>query len=160
MSDIVIDRSAAPRPAPKPGILAIAPYVPGKAKVEGVENPLKLSANENILGSSEKAREAFASVIDQLHMYPDGRTTVLRDALCAKYGLEPERLLFGCGSDEIFQLLNQTFLEPGDNIVQGEYGFGAYAIGARACSLEPRMFSLADSFSGCSTPSTLDLPGT
>jgi histidinol-phosphate aminotransferase len=139
MSDIVIDRSAAPRPAPKPGILAIAPYVPGKAKIEGVENPLKLSANENILGSSEKAREAFASVIDQLHMYPDGRTTVLRDALCAKYGLEPERLLFGCGSDEIFQLLNQTFLEPGDNIVQGEYGFGAYAIGARACQAQVRM---------------------
>lgn len=139
MSDIAIDRSAAPRPAPKPGILAIAPYVPGKAKVDGVENPLKLSANENVLGSSPDAREAFASVIDQLHMYPDGRTTILRDALCDKYGLEPERLLFGCGSDEIFQLLNQTFLEPGDNIVQGEFGFGAYAIGARACQAEVRM---------------------
>ena len=47
-------------------------------------------------------------------------------------GLEPERLILGCGTDEIFALLNQTFLEPGDNIVQGEYGFGAYAIGARA----------------------------
>lgn len=139
MSDITIDRAAAPRPTPKPGILAIAPYVPGKAKIEGVEHPLKLSANENILGSSPKAREAFASAIDQLHMYPDGRTTILRDALCETYGLEPERLVFGCGSDEIFQLLNQTFLEPGDNIVQGEFGFGAYAIGARACQAEVRM---------------------
>ena len=139
MSDITIDRAAAPRPTPKPGILAIAPYVPGKAKIEGVEHPLKLSANENILGSSSKAREAFASAIDQLHMYPDGRTTILRDALCETYGLEPERLVFGCGSDEIFQLLNQTFLEPGDNIVQGEFGFGAYAIGARACQAEVRM---------------------
>jgi len=139
MSDITIDRAAAPRPTPKPGILAIAPYVPGKAKIEGVENPLKLSANENILGSSPKAREAFASAFDQLHMYPDGRTTILRDALCETYGLEPDRLIFGCGSDEIFQLLNQTFLEPGDNIVQGEYGFGAYAIGARACQAEVRM---------------------
>lgn len=134
----VLDRGAAQRPTPKPGILDIAPYVPGKAKVEGVEHPLKLSANENILGSSEKAREAFAGAIDQLHMYPEGRSNMLRAAIGEKYGLEPERLLFGCGSDEIFQLINQTFLEPGDNIVQGQYGFGAYAIGARACQAEVR----------------------
>ena len=132
MSDIVLDRAAAPRPTPKPGIMDIAPYVPGKSKIDGVEHPLKLSANENILGSSPAAREAFSTAFDQLQMYPDGRTTALREALAVKYGLEPERLLFGCGSDEIFQLLNQTFLEPGDNIVQGEFGFGAYAIGARA----------------------------
>lgn len=134
----VIDRATAARPTPKPGILAIAPYVPGKATAEGVEHPLKLSANENILGSSPKAREAFASAIDQLHMYPEGRSNLLRAAIGEAYGLEPERLLFGCGSDEIFQLLNQTFLEPGDNIVQGQYGFGAYAIGARACQAEVR----------------------
>ncbi len=139
MSDIVLDRAAAPRPTPKPGIMDIAPYVPGKSKIDGVEHPLKLSANENILGSSPAAREAFSTAFDQLQMYPDGRTTALREALAAKYGLEPERLLFGCGSDEIFQLLNQTFLEPGDNIVQGEFGFGAYAIGARACQAEVRM---------------------
>lgn len=139
MSDIIIDRAAASRPVPKPGIMDIAPYVPGKSKVEGVEHPLKLSANENILGSSPAAREAFSTAFDQLQMYPDGRSTILREAICAKYGLEPERLLFGCGSDEIFQLINQTFLEPGDNIVQGEFGFGAYAIGARACQAEVRM---------------------
>jgi histidinol-phosphate aminotransferase len=140
MSDTpVLDRASASRPVPKPGILAIAPYVPGKAKIEGVEHPLKLSANENVLGSSPKAREAFGSAMDQLHMYPEGRSNILRDAISTRYGLEPERLLFGCGSDEVFQLLNQTFLEPGDNIVQGEYGFGAYAIGARACQAEVRM---------------------
>ena len=52
MPDTVLDRATAPRPTPKRGILDIAPYVPGKSKVEGVEHPLKLSANENILGSS------------------------------------------------------------------------------------------------------------
>lgn len=140
MSDApILDRSAASRPTPKPGILEIAPYVPGKAKIEGIAHPLKLSANENVLGSSPKAQEAFAGALGQLHMYPEGRSNILRDAIHARYGLEPERLLFGCGSDEIFQLLNQTFLEPGDNIVQGRYGFGAYAIGARACQAEVRM---------------------
>ena len=136
MTNLSLDRATAPRPIPKPGILDIACYVPGKSKVEGIEHPLKLSANENILGCSPAAKDAFASAIDQLHMYPDGRTTILRTAIAETYGLEPERLIFGCGSDEIFQLLNQAYLEPGDNIVQGEFGFGAYAIGARACGAE------------------------
>jgi histidinol-phosphate aminotransferase len=132
------DRGGAPRPLPKPGILDIHAYVPGKAKAEGVANPIKLSANENILGSSEKAREAYAGAVDELHVYPDSRTTILRSAIAERYGLEPERLIFGCGSDEVFAILNQTFLEPGDNIVQGEYAFAAFAIGARACQAEVR----------------------
>jgi histidinol-phosphate aminotransferase len=133
------DRGDAARPTPKPGVLNIAAYVPGKAKVEGIADPLKLSANENILGSSPAARAAFAEAADSLHVYPDSRASRLREAIAAKFRLEPERLVFGCGSDEIFALLNQTFLEPGDNIVQGEFGFGAYAIGARACQAEVRM---------------------
>lgn len=133
-----LDRGAASRPQPKAGILDISPYTPGKSKVQGVENPLKLSANENILGSSPKAKAAYVGAVDLLNMYPDGRATILRDAVAAQFRLEPERLAFGCGSDEIFQLLNQAFLEPGDNIVQGQYGFSAYAIGARACQAQVR----------------------
>ena len=110
--------------------------MPGKAKADGVADPIKLSANENILGSSPKAREAYAGAADQLHMYPDSRTSLLRAAVAEDFRLEPERLIFGQGSDEVFQLLNQAFLEPGDNIVQGEYGFAAYAIGAYACQAE------------------------
>jgi len=133
------DRARAPRPLPKPGIMDIHAYVPGKAKAEGVENPIKLSANENILGSSPAAREAYAQAAFELHVYPDSRTTILRNAIAERYGLEPERLIFGCGSDEVFALLNQTFLEPGDNIVQGEFAFAAFAIGARACQAEVKI---------------------
>ncbi|WP_374575936.1 histidinol-phosphate transaminase [Phenylobacterium sp.] len=141
MSDTtaLADRAAAARPLPKPGILNIGAYVPGKAKVEGVEDPLKLSANENVLGSSPKAKAAYLGAVDSLHLYPDGRASGLRAAIAERYRLEPERLVFGCGSDELFQMLNLMFLEPGDNIVQGQYGFGAYATIARACQAEVRM---------------------
>ena len=44
---------------PKAGIRDIAAYVPGKSRVEGVEDPIKLSSNENILGSSVQAKAAF-----------------------------------------------------------------------------------------------------
>jgi histidinol-phosphate aminotransferase len=58
--------------------------------------------------------------------------------VAAKFGLEPDRLIFGCGSDEVFSLLCQVYLEPGDNMVQGEYGFMAYRIAARAAGGEVR----------------------
>ncbi len=119
-------------PTPRPGILAIHPYTPGKSGAEGVADPVKLSANENILGCSPKAREAFLDAAETLGRYPDGKGGALRAAVAAHYRLEPDRLILGCGTDEIFALLNQTFLRAGDNIVQGEWGFGAYAIGARA----------------------------
>jgi len=133
---VAIDRAAADRPIPKPGLLDIHPYVPGKAKVEGVAEPVKLSANENPLGSSPKAQAAYAEAAAKLNLYPDPKAMIVRAAIAERFGLEPERLVFGCGSDEVFQILNQTFLEPGDNMVQGEFGFAAFAIGAKAAGGE------------------------
>ena len=60
-----VDRAAADRPIPKPGILSIHAYQPGKAKAEGIAEPIKLSANENPLGSSPKAQEAYAEAVNQ-----------------------------------------------------------------------------------------------
>ncbi|HEY1750525.1 MAG TPA: histidinol-phosphate transaminase [Caulobacteraceae bacterium] len=125
-------------PQPKPGILDITPYKPGKATAEGVTHPVKLSGNENILGCSPAAREAYVAAAAELNLYPDGRGGPLRAAIAERYRIEPERLVLGCGTDEILHLINQTFLEPGDNIVQGQYAFGAYGIGARACQAEVR----------------------
>ncbi|MDY6923902.1 MAG: histidinol-phosphate transaminase [Pseudomonadota bacterium] len=119
-------------PAPKPGILDIAPYVGGKSRIDGVAEPMKLSSNENMLGAGQKAREAYEAAVRHIHIYPDGRATKLRDAVAEQHGLEPERLIFGNGSDEVFALLNQTYLTPGDNIVTGQYGFLAYRISALA----------------------------
>lgn len=119
-------------PAPKPGILDIAPYVGGKSRIEGVAEPMKLSSNENALGAGEKAREAYQAALTNIHMYPDGRASKLRAAVADHHGLEPDRLIFGNGSDEVFALLNQTYLTPGDNIVTGQYGFLAYRISALA----------------------------
>lgn len=134
-----VDRAHAPKPLPKPGLMDIHAYVPGKAKAEGIAEPMKLSANENALGSSSKAREAYAQAIQNLHMYPDPGAAIVRKAVAERYKLEPERLIFGCGSDEVFQILNQAYLEPGDNIVQGAHGFAAFAIGAKACQAQVRM---------------------
>ena len=126
-------------PAPKPGILDIAPYVGGKSKIDGIAEPIKLSSNENALGCSSKATAAFAEAQGKLFRYPDGHANGLRDAVAAFHGLEAPRLVFGNGSDEVFSLLNQVYLEAGDNIVTGEHGFLAYRISALACQAEVRL---------------------
>jgi histidinol-phosphate aminotransferase len=131
-------RTRSGRPEPKPGIADITPYKPGKSTVEGVEHPVKLSSNENILGCSPKAKAAYVEAADRLNLYPDGRANRLRAAVARHFDVEPERLVFGDGTDEVLHLLCQLLLEPGDNIVMGQYGFGAYAIGARACQGEVR----------------------
>lgn len=136
---VTLDRYDSPRPVAKDGIMAISAYTPGKSGAAGISHPIKLSANENVLGCSPLAKAAYADVAERLHLYPDGRSTMIRDAIAQRHKLEPERLMFGCGSDEIFALLNQAYLEPGDNIVQGCHGFAAYGIGARACQAEVRM---------------------
>ncbi|WAC60552.1 histidinol-phosphate transaminase [Brevundimonas sp. SL130] len=133
------DARAPQAPQAKPGILDIAPYVGGKSSIAGVAEPMKLSSNENMLGAGEKARAAYEAAIKTIHIYPDGRATKLRGAVAQKHGLEPERLIFGNGSDEVFALLNQTYLTAGDNIVCGQYGFLAYRISALGCEAQVKL---------------------
>ena len=132
--------SPKPRPQAKAGILDIQAYVPGKSRLADPSIvPVKLSSNENPLGCSPAAKAAHIAAAERLNVYPDSACMALRAAISERYRLEPERLVFGCGSDEIFAILNQVYLTPGDNIVMGQYGFSAYAIGARACQAQVRV---------------------
>lgn len=119
-------------PAPKPGVLDIPLYAPGKATIAGVEKPVKLSANENALGCSPMAREAFLAAASDLALYPDMQATALRAAIARRYDLEAERLTVGAGSDELFAIACHAYLQPGDNAVQPQYGFAAWPIVVRA----------------------------
>ncbi len=120
-------------PSPKQSILEIEPYRPGRATAPGFARPLKVSANENPLGASPAARAAFAKAQTALHLYPDPRANQLREAIAAKHRLDPARIIFGTGSDEIFAIACQTYLQAGDVMVQPQYAFAAWAIAARAC---------------------------
>lgn len=125
-------------PRPKPGILDIAHYVPGKSKAAGFDQPLKLSANENPLGSSPAAIEAYVAAASTLNLYPDPRSSRLRAAVAEAFELHGERLIFGCGSDELFNFVCQTYCAPDDNVVQPAHGFAAWAIAAHAAGADVR----------------------
>src|SRR5436305_15216517 len=103
------------RPVPNPGILDIAPYTPGKSPVpEPGRKVFKLSANETPFGPSPKAIAAYKHVADHLEDYPEGTSRVLREAIGRTYGLDPNRIICGAGSDEILNLLAHTYLSKGD----------------------------------------------
>ena len=119
-------------PAPRPTILEIEPYKPGRATAPGFARPIKLSSNENALGCSPAARAAYLEAHRDIHLYPDSRATALREALARKHDLDPDRIVFGTGSDEIFAMACQAYLQPGEVMVQPEFAFAAWAIAARA----------------------------
>ena len=77
---------------PRPGIMKIAPYVPGKDSVEGKATVAKLSSNEGALGPSPKAMAAYAKAAAELHRYPDGASENLRRAIGRHYGLDAARI--------------------------------------------------------------------
>ena len=125
------------RPQPRPEVLAIDAYVPGKSHIVGVEKIHKLSSNESPLGPSPKAVEAYRVAADSLALYPDGSATVLREAIARRFGLEPSRIICGNGSDELLALLAHAFLRQGDEGLYSEYGFLEYPICIRAAGGVP-----------------------
>jgi histidinol-phosphate aminotransferase len=124
------------RPEPRPGIMQIEAYVPGKSAAAGVSKIHKLSSNETPLGPSPKAVEALKAA-DHYELYPDGSATKLREAIAAKYGLDPERIVCGSGSDELLALLTHTYVGPGDEGLFTAHGFLVYRIGILAAGGTP-----------------------
>ncbi len=117
-----------PRPQPRPGVLAIDPYVPGKSSAPGVNRVFKLSSNETPLGPSPNAIAAYRAVADRLADYPDGAATALREAIGRAFGLDPSRIVCGAGSDDLLNLLADAYLCDGDEAIYTTHGFLIYPI--------------------------------
>jgi histidinol-phosphate aminotransferase len=124
-------------PEPRPGVLAIAPYIGGDAKVEGVDRVIRLASNESALGPSPRAVAAYRALASELHRYPDGGSVELREALARRYGLDAARIVCGTGSDELIQLLARCYAGLGDEVIYSRHGFLMYPISAQAAGATP-----------------------
>jgi histidinol-phosphate aminotransferase len=130
-------------PAPKPWIEAIHAYVPGKAVGADGRPLVKLSANENPLGTSPAALAARASAVVP-SLYPDGDSTALRIAVGELHGIDPARIIMGSGSGELLHLAAGGYAGPGDEVLFSQYSFSLYDIVARRCGAEPVEASAKD----------------
>ena len=126
-------------PSPTPTFAApdhiarLRPYVPGKPIEEvqrelGLTDVIKLASNENPLGPSPHALNALLAVASGVALYPEGSAPALRRAVAQKTEMPEDTLVFGNGSDEVLHLLALTYLQPGDEIVQGDPSFAMYEI--------------------------------
>jgi histidinol-phosphate aminotransferase len=129
--------SARTRPTPRAGVMAIEAYVPGKSSAPAGVKLVKLSSNETPLGPSPGAIAAFKALADKLELYPEGTAQRLREAIGAKFGLDPARLICGSGSDELLSLITNAYIGPGDEGIYSEYGFLVYKIAIMAAGGTP-----------------------
>lgn len=125
------------RPAPRASVMQIEAYVPGKSAASGVAKVHKLSSNETPLGPSPRAIEAIKGSLESLALYPDGSATKLREAIAAKYGLDPDRIICGAGSDELLSLITHAYVGPGDEAIYTAHGFLVYRIAILAAGGTP-----------------------
>jgi len=108
---------------PKPIKFKVERYIGGLSQFKKIENLIKLSANESALGPSPKAIEAFENEKNKIFKYPESDSNSLREALSTKFDIDPNRIICGSGSDQIFDLTCHLFLEPGDEVIVTEFGF-------------------------------------
>ncbi len=124
-------------PQPRPGVLEIKPYVPGKSSAPGLAKVFKLSSNETPLGPSPRAIEAYKSVAAHLEDYPDGSASALREAIGRSFGLDPDRIVCGAGSDDLLNLLARAYLADGDEAIHTTHGFLVYPIATLGTGAKP-----------------------
>ncbi|MBS0475178.1 MAG: histidinol-phosphate transaminase [Proteobacteria bacterium] len=124
------------KPTPKPWIDAIHAYVPGKSAGADGRPLVKLSANENPLGSSSAALAARANA-QVPSLYPDGDSTALRTAIGRLHGIDPALIVMGTGSGELLHTATGAFAGPGDEVLYSQYAFSLYEIVARRCGATP-----------------------
>ena len=108
---------------PKPRKIETERYEGGLSQFKKIDNLIKLSANESALGPSPRAIEAFEREKNKIFKYPESESSSLRDIISEKFNINSERIICGAGSDQIFDLTCQLFIEPGDEVVVTEYGF-------------------------------------
>ena len=113
-------------------------YIPGKNKINGNNSHvIKLSSNENALGSSPYALKEYHNHADKIFRYADGSCEELRKKLADKYRIKSEQIVCGAGSDELIALITSAYAGVDDEIIYSQYGFLMYPISIKRVGAKP-----------------------
>ncbi|OZI51251.1 histidinol-phosphate transaminase [Bordetella genomosp. 4] len=120
-------------------VSAIAPYQAGKpieelAREFGLDPAtiIKLASNENPLGMPASAREALVAAANSLARYPDPNGFDLKAALAKRYGVPPNWITLGNGSNDILEIAALALLESGTSSVYAQHAFTVYRLATQA----------------------------
>jgi len=123
--------------SPKEALAVVDYYMVGISKLPGFDRPIKLSSNESALGMSPLALEAAQQAIEKSHLYPEIDTDTLAQVIAKQYNLDPDRMSFGPGSDEVLQRVVNTFSGPGEELVHSKNAYMQFPIYAKLSGATP-----------------------
>ncbi|GLY08074.1 MULTISPECIES: histidinol-phosphate transaminase [Actinoplanes] len=117
----------------RPDLDALPNYVPGRnvadlARELGIAEAVKLASNEVPFGPLPGVVEAITEAAASVHRYPDMGVTLLREEIASRFGVDADRVVTGCGSVALAEILAKATCLPGDEIVYSWRSFEAYPI--------------------------------
>jgi histidinol-phosphate aminotransferase len=118
------------------GIMDLKPYIPGKPIEEvkkelGLKEVIKLASNETSIGPSPFAVEAVKKEVENINLYPETTSRILREKLADKLKIDKEMIIFGNGADDVIDLIGMAFINEGDEVITSETTFPAYRTTAK-----------------------------
>jgi len=113
------------------GILDLKPYIPGKPIEEvkrelGLKEVIKLASNETSVGPSPLAIEAIKHEIENIYLYPEGSSRLLREKIAHRLNIDKEMIIVANGEDDIIDLIGMAFINEGEEVITGAITFPAY----------------------------------
>ncbi len=104
----------------------LTPYTPGEQP--RILNVTKLNTNESPFPPSEKAKAWAAAHTRELNLYPELQCVELRTKLGELYGVDPEGILLGNGSDELLNFAFMAFCDDRKPAAFADITYGFYPV--------------------------------
>ncbi|WP_417547063.1 histidinol-phosphate transaminase [Marinobacter segnicrescens] len=123
----------------------LKPYVPGEQPK--MERLVKLNTNENPYGPSPRVLEAIRAQLDErLRLYPDPESEQLRSVIATCYGVSPEQVFVGNGSDEVLAHIFQGLLKQDRPILFPDITYSFYPVYCGLYGVESQLVPLTGDF--------------
>ncbi|TCP93357.1 histidinol-phosphate aminotransferase [Cricetibacter osteomyelitidis] len=131
------------------GVKKLSPYQAGKPIEElerelGISNVIKLASNENPFGFPDSAKQAVQNAINDLTRYPDANGFNLKQEVAEKFGLQTDQITLGNGSNDLLELIFQTFVSDKDEVIFSQYTFIVAPLAAQARNAKAKVIPAVD----------------
>ena len=137
---------------------ALKPYTPGEQPQDISYN--KLNTNESPFPPSPRVLEAISRPeLEKLNLYSDPTCGALCRAIAARYGLRPEQVVAGNGSDELLSFAFRAFCGQERGCAYADITYGFYKVWAQFYGLSARVVPLRADFT-LHVDDYMDFPGT
>lgn len=126
-------------------IRRVVPYVPGEQPK--LSNIIKLNTNENPYPPSPNVKEALDQLdTADLRLYPDSTCEELVCAISAYYGLLPEQVFVGVGSDDVLAMIFMTCFNSEKPILFPDITYSFYDVWADMLRIPYTQIPLDENF--------------